>query len=60
MDCQYWPVIQWHNAIISVGGGTAGSVLAARLTENPKNDVLVIEAGFDDTFVPFIEVRKIF
>jgi choline dehydrogenase-like flavoprotein len=28
-----------------VGGGTAGLVLAARLTENPKVHVAVVEAG---------------
>ncbi|CDO73776.1 GMC oxidoreductase [Trametes cinnabarina] len=30
---------------IICGGGTAGLTLAARLTENPKNSVLVLEAG---------------
>jgi choline dehydrogenase len=30
---------------IVVGGGTAGNVVAARLAENPKLRVLVIEAG---------------
>ncbi|KAF9265658.1 aryl-alcohol oxidase-like protein [Marasmius fiardii PR-910] len=33
---------------VIVGGGTAGSVVAARLTENPKFRVCVIEAGDND------------
>lgn len=37
------PKNEWD--FIIIGGGTAGSVLAGRLTENPKFKVLVIEAG---------------
>jgi choline dehydrogenase len=35
---------------IIVGGGTAGCVLANRLTENQKVEVLLIEAGGKDDY----------
>ncbi|KAJ7256692.1 pyranose dehydrogenase [Mycena rebaudengoi] len=37
---------------IVAGGGTAGLVVANRLTENPKFKVLVLEAGFSNVGAP--------
>jgi choline dehydrogenase-like flavoprotein len=40
---------------VVVGAGTAGCVLAARLSENRENTVCLLEAGGEDSH-PFIHV----
>lgn len=42
---------------VIVGGGTAGLVVASRLTQNPDIKVLVLEAGADRREDPRIKIQ---
>ena len=43
---------------IIIGAGSAGCVLANRLTENPKNKVLLIEAIITHGYIYPLDISK--
>ncbi|XP_039307163.1 glucose dehydrogenase [FAD, quinone]-like [Solenopsis invicta] len=45
---------------VIVGGGSAGSVLANRLTENPEWSVLLLEAGGHETEITDVPILSLF
>jgi choline dehydrogenase-like flavoprotein len=45
---------------VIIDGGTSGLVVAARLSEDPSHNVLVIEAGLDHSADPRVHVPALF
>ncbi|RWA03444.1 hypothetical protein EKO27_g11662 [Xylaria grammica] len=56
----HWSSPQQHQRQPAVGGGTSGLVVATRLSEYSKHNVLVIEAGADHTADPRVQIPALF
>jgi hypothetical protein len=52
--CSAAPATSKQIDYVIVGGGPAGYVVAEKLSQNPKVNVLLLEAGFDASTDPMI------